>query len=363
MGRSIKHRHTLRLLRFLAFFCVTGALLAGCGPAEIASGVYVSSLSNDVTTWIGAPAAAPVWSPDGRSIAWGTERGVYVGEPGSQAPRLLTESPVAGKPAWSPDGAKIAYVANATASLIVVDAASAAPTLEVPIGNDGAVTKVTDLVSIGGPSWSPDGTRLAFICWDGRGDEVCVINADGSGRQQVTHIEPVRRSTTSSAIATPAGSNVGPPVWSPDGDVLAVPAYAEVRGSASGIFVVNLDQGVARRVTAMQPTSDVLWASDGDSLFFAASVDGRSDVYRVPTYGGMARNLTRTLADGARDPALSPDGQELAVASGRDIQILGQHARKIGSSDGSMRDRFPAWSPGGDQLAFSSSPALVTKYD
>ena len=363
MGLSAKNRQTLRTLRLLALLCATVTMLTGCAPDEIEPGVYVASLSDDVTTWIGAPAAAPVWSPDGNSIAWGTERGIYVGQPGGHQTRRMTESPVAGIPTWSPDGATIAYVATDSASLVIVDATSGAETLEVPIRNVGAVSEASDIVSIGGPSWRPDGSQLAFICWDGQGDEICVINADGSDRRQVTHIEPLRRSTTSGATAGPAGSNVGPPVWSPDGASLAVPAYAEIRGTASGIIIVLLEQGIARRVTSLQPTSDVLWTSDGGALLFAASVEGRTDVYRVSASGGLARNLTRSLPDGARDPALSPDGRELAVASGRHIQILGQRARKIGSGDESMRDRHPAWSPDGEELAFSSSPALVTKYD
>jgi TolB protein len=276
---------------------------------------------------------------------------------------LLSTSPVAGKPAWSPDSARIAYVASNSASLVIVEATSGAEIVDAPVVNDGAAREDPALVSVGGPSWNPDGSKLAFICWDGQGDEVCVIDADGTNRRQVTHIEPMRRSTTSSASATPAGSNVGPPVWSPDGSSLAVPAYAEARGSAAGIYVVFLDQGIAKRVTAVQPTSDVLWTLDGGSLLFAASADGRSDVYRVPAAGGLARNLTQALSDGARDPALSPDGRQLAVASGRNIQILGPQARTIGSRDGSMRDRYPVWSPDGDELAFASSPALVTKYD
>jgi Tol biopolymer transport system component len=124
-----------------------------------------------------------------------------------------------------------------------------------------------------------------------------------------------------------------------------------------------LDQGIARRITALQPTSDVVWTFDSAALIFSAVVEGRSDAYRVSARGGLARNLTQSLPDGARDPALSPDGRFLAVASGRGIQVIGQNSTKIGTNDDSMRDRYPAWSPNGEKLAFSSSPALVTKYD
>ena len=87
------------------------------------------------------------------------------------------------------------------------------------------------------PSWSPDGTRLAFMSaaeLEDRGD-ICVINADGTGLQNLTDTPDVFETT---------------PTWSPDGAQIA---YGTWSGDDHQIYVMDSDGG-----------GNHLVASDGD---------------------------------------------------------------------------------------------------
>jgi TolB protein len=76
-------------------------------------------------------------------------------------------------PVWSPDGRRIAFAqGDGDWELFVV-------------GADGGDTKnVTDNTTADeSPSWSPDGQAIAYACGADRESDICVVNADGSGRR------------------------------------------------------------------------------------------------------------------------------------------------------------------------------------
>jgi TolB protein len=145
---------------------------------------------------------APVWSPDGRRIAFDGGRDVWVMNPDGSGQRSLTPAAHwwSGSLAWSPDGRKIAFTRRARewaagkAHIYVVNA-------------DGSGQR--RLTQRGGsPAWSPDGGKIAF---DGgqrfRLDRtpphgIFVVNADGSERRRLTQ----------------RGEG---PAWSPDGKMIA----------------------------------------------------------------------------------------------------------------------------------------------
>ncbi len=174
--------------------------------------------------------SSATWSPDGKNIAFhasasGTGLPIRT-DPGSatsdsdifvlnvddwlanvKGPKNLTNSPEAidDDPDWSPDGERIVFTSHP-----VTDDPRLSNQAEIHVINaDG--TGLTRLTFNGeeerAPSWSPDGTRMVFMCRIGGGSsdfEFCVMNADGTGQVQLTD------NTVLDAT----------PTWSPDGQTI-----------------------------------------------------------------------------------------------------------------------------------------------
>lgn len=341
-----------------------GLMQQGCAPVmNDDAGVFVVEPVGSVAGWVGSPAGAPIWAPDGRSIAWSSEDGLFRREVAGAEPVLLSTVSIAGRPAWSPDARELAYIDRRREALVVVDAASGEERFSAPVLTDDAVFDPLALPTFGGPAWSPDGSRLAFNCWDGAGDEVCVIRKDGTDHRQVTHIETRATSTAGSdETFVSAAANAGPPAWSPDGTLLAVAAYPEQRGAAMGVFVVDLERGTARRVTSLLPNSEIAWFPDGKALLFSATEKGHSDALRASLAIDSVEKLTEGLSGGAREPALSLDGSRLAVVSGGALVVMNLEGAVESTVSSTQAIRFPAWSPDGAIVAYSASPNPLSRY-
>ena len=254
-------------------------------------------------------------------------------------------------PAWSPDGRLIAFsgfqhcVFNAPGTLC---------TSEIFTMNaDGSrVTRLTNRPNTGSyyPTWSPDGRRIAFQNTTFRfpasgvdAVDIYAMDADGSN--------PVR-------LTNDPGSDLAPS-WSPDGSRIA---FLSVRDGDEEIYVINADGSNPRRLTN-SPGSDQFpaWSPDGTRIAFSSDRDGSPslegrDIYVMNAADGLG--LVRLTDDPAYDtgPAWSPDGSRIAFTSGRDGSGL-----FVMNADGSgvvrIRAGFagpPSWSPIG------TAPALGT---
>lgn len=125
----------------------------------------------------------PAWSPDGRMIAFRSTRDghdeIYVMNTDGSCQRNLTESDAdSWSPAWSPDGRQIA-IAH------FFDGPSQPQDIAV-INVDGSGLERLTTAHGEYPSWSPDGRQLAFASFRDGNYEIYVMNADGSGQQNIS---------------------------------------------------------------------------------------------------------------------------------------------------------------------------------
>ncbi|QKW37227.1 serine/threonine-protein kinase [Actinomadura sp. NAK00032] len=189
------------------------------------------------------------------------------------------------------------------------------------------------------PERSPDGKRVAFTRMDARSGEAWVMNADGTGARKVAGIVRGTRVT-----------------WSPDGTRLA---YLGERNGVRQIFAIALEGGAITRLTSDDSAKDdPMWSSTNRIVFWSRRDGGAEQVYSMDADrpGGA---WTRLTADGVRavDPEWSPDGSKIAYVRGKgtesDIWVMnadgsGAHAL----TSGTVRDMDPAWSGDGRWLCY-----------
>jgi TolB protein len=243
------------------------------------------------------------WSPDGSMLAFtsfeeGNDDDVFVVNSDGTGLRSFVASPLGEhSPQCSPDGTRIAFE-----RWPLRDSDPGTPDIyTVGLDGGGEVPLVTSTGWDTGAVWSPDGGRLAFTSDRGGGEEIYVVNADGSGERQLTDLPD--------ASATD-------PAWSPDGTRLSFVAHD---GEQWDAWVVNADgSGLLRLTPSDRADGPAVWAPDGSLLTFTASevtsgVDntGTYDVYTIrPDGTGERRVTSRSFAMGwdlSWQPVLAPE--------------------------------------------------------
>jgi len=145
--------------------------------------------------------------------------------------------------------------------------------------------------------------------------------------------------------------------------LIAVAIYPERSGAPTGVFLVDPEEGMGRRVSSLQPNSVTTWSPDGGSILFSAFRRGRSDAFLVVVGASNQQRVTEGLPEGSRNPAFSPDGTRIAVESGGGVVVLGTQGPSQAFSVPGLRSSYPSWSPDGSAIAIAATSDPIASYN
>ena len=291
-----------------------------------------------VTNFTGVE-AQPSLSPDGRSVAFVSDRGgqsnIWVGliTGGSLVP--ITKDPnLKYRPRWSPDGSKLAYARLNEAGIFDVWIVPA-------LG--GTARKI--LTGARDPAWSPDGRSLAFA--NLATGTIWICEATGSNPRQLTQ-EPRFPYFVHSQ-----------PAYSRDGRQVAF--LLRRGGPYAELYVIEVATGKMQALTedhalALSP----VWSPGDEFIYFASSRGGALNLWRIPARGGQPEQVTASQGDDA-ELDLSADGQRLVFSTYRvhanlaELAIdpkAGLSGSKWLTSEVARNELAPVYSPDGKRIAY-----------
>ncbi len=195
--------------------------------------------------------------------------------------------------------------------------------------------------SVGGVSVSPDGKKIAFHAIDAsKKVDIWVMDVDGENQRRLT-----------------SGHNASNPTWSPDGSRIAFESGIPPR---TDIYVMNADGTNAVNLTNNgADNQEPSWSPDGKKIIFSAKkkrtrIRNLRNLYVIHLENKQIFRLTKNTKTGqqSRQASWSPDGRYIAYIHNSVLFVMdasGKNPRKlIGNA------LHPTWSPEGTKIAFVS---------
>ncbi len=196
------------------------------------------------------------WSPDGNSIAFTITMELWVidivmvdGEPQGSNPRMLLDDTYPGSNAWSPAGDEIAVARVHHPGYM---SATKIQVIPVTGGEPETLHSVPDGWGVKDPTWSPDGTQIAFLEHNTGGTISSIKILDRATKTVTSTLDPGMYRLT-------GGLN-----WARTQDVLAFTAL-EILGAPNSIHTLDINNGATSKIYNGYAPS---WSPDDTKLVF-----------------------------------------------------------------------------------------------
>ena len=286
--------------------------------------LLVAALAAGLLVLMGTKPAEAAFPGESGQISFVSERDgnqeIYVmNTEGTRQTRLTNNPALDALPAFSPNGKRVAFTSrrDSIGTQVNDEIYVIAPRDDNGDGNGEGLSRITNssLENEFQPAFSPDGEKMVFTS-NQNGNEIYMMDANGTNRIRLTN-----------NVARDAR-----PAFSPEGDTVA---FTSNRDGDDEIYLMDAQDadgdGNGDHLTQLTNNTGVIdthanFSPDGERMVFTSNLDGDFEIYVTHADGGG--NPTR-LTDNqavvgspnlARDefPAFSPDGSRIAFSSGRD---------------------------------------------
>ena len=324
-----------------------GKLIAYVAGPLTAMKLYVRQLEGGapipVVRDVGGWQRAPSWSADGRRLLYWSQRGIEVVPAFGGTPRMLVAgSRVTAPGTIAPDGGHFVFASGDSVYVSAVDG--------------GTTRLVTTAPAPYSFSWSPDGTRIAFVAGN-----INYLAPITFGNIAPSSVWTVAAAGGTAVRATDEQWFNASPLWTRDGRSLL---YVSSRAGGRDVFQQALGRsgrpsGLPAQVTTGLSALTIGLSADGRRLAYAQFTE-TSNVWSINLAPGAAVSISQaqpvTIGNQTIEGfGVSPDGRWLAFDSNRSgeqriyrMRLPGGDPQQLTNDSGSVF--FPQWSPDGGEI-------------